>query len=115
MIFSPILAAQAAFLLIREIIKKWLPSFIGGYIFGFSSYELGQLLGHTNLTFTMAIPTILWLFILSEKNNWSAFKTTVFIGPLLAFQFYTSSEIYTTFFIFFVASYFIFYNIAVEY
>lgn len=100
MIISPILAAQAAFLMINEVCQKWWPSFIGGYLFGFSSYEFGQLLGHTNLTFTAFIPIIILAFILSYKNHWKKLKTGLIAGIFLAFQFYTSSEIFTTFFIF---------------
>jgi hypothetical protein len=103
-ILSPVLAAWSAFLMIREIIREWWPAFLGGYLFGFSTYEFGQLLGHLNLTFTAAIPLFLWVCILASKRSWKTWKTSVMLAMLLAFQFYTSSEIFTTFTIFLVAA-----------
>ena len=37
----PAVSAWAAFLLCRHLAGRFWPSLIGGYLFGFSSYELG--------------------------------------------------------------------------
>ncbi len=57
-IASPALAAFTTYLLCRRLIKRELPSLAGGYLFGFSSYEFVQLLGHLNLTLVFLIPVI---------------------------------------------------------
>jgi hypothetical protein len=53
---SPILAALFAFLLCRYITRNFAAALVGGYLFGFSSYMLGHMLGHPNLVLTFPIP-----------------------------------------------------------
>ena len=53
---SPILAAFFAFLLCRYITQSFLAALIGGYVFGFSAYMFGHMLGHLNLVLTFPIP-----------------------------------------------------------
>ncbi len=48
-LMSPALAAWCAFILCRHLCGAFLPSLIGGYLFGFSPYMLGHLLGHLSL------------------------------------------------------------------
>src|SRR5580700_6168814 len=51
------LAAAFTFMLCRRVGSAFWPSLLGGYIFGFSPYMLGQLLGgHLNLIFAFPIP-----------------------------------------------------------
>ena len=45
MLASPVLAAFFAFLLCRYITRHFAASLVGGYLFGFSAYMLGHLLG----------------------------------------------------------------------
>ncbi len=59
-IASPALAAFTAYLLCRRG-RRELPAVVGGYLFGFSSYEFGQLLGHLNLTLIFLIPVMVHL------------------------------------------------------
>jgi hypothetical protein len=53
---SPILAALFAFLLCRYVSGSFLAALVGGYVFGFSAYMLGHMLGHLNLVLTFPIP-----------------------------------------------------------
>lgn len=53
---SPILAALFAFLLCRYITHSFPAALVGGYLFGFSAYMLGHMLGHLNLVLTFPIP-----------------------------------------------------------
>jgi hypothetical protein len=57
-IAGPALAAFTAYLLCRRIVGRELPAVAGGYLFGFSSYELAQLNGHLNLTLIFLIPVM---------------------------------------------------------
>ena len=56
MLASPVLAAFFAFLLCRYITRSFAASLVGGYLFGFSAYMLGQLLGHLHLVLIFPIP-----------------------------------------------------------
>src|SRR4029077_5320514 len=62
-LLAPAISAWTAFLLCRRITRDHSASFVGGLLFGFSSYEVGQMLGHLNLTFIFLIPTIVYLVI----------------------------------------------------
>src|SRR2546423_310872 len=62
-VLAPTLAAFTAFLLCRRITRKWLPSLVGGYLFGFSSYLLGQLFGHPHLTLVFLLPVMVHIVL----------------------------------------------------
>lgn len=61
MLAAPMLAAFFAFVLCRYITGDFASSLIGGYLFGFSSYMLGQLLGHLHLVLIFPIPVAVHL------------------------------------------------------
>src|SRR5262249_13940520 len=56
MLLAPVLAAFFAFLLCRYVTGRFVASLFGGYVFGFSTYMLGQLLGHLHLVLVFPIP-----------------------------------------------------------
>jgi hypothetical protein len=58
---SPVLSAWSAFLLARHLTKDWPAALLAGYLFGFSSYELGHMIAHLNLETIWLIPIILLL------------------------------------------------------
>jgi hypothetical protein len=60
-IVSPVLAALTAYLLCRRIVRRELPAVAGGYLFGFSTYQFAQLIGHLNLTLVFLIPVMVHL------------------------------------------------------
>jgi hypothetical protein len=91
-----VLSAFAAFLLCNELTDKFLPSLVGGWLFGFSSYEIGHLMGHLNLDFTASIPALVWLAVLQDRGEIRV-RTFIAAGTgLLVFQFGTSTEIFAT-------------------
>jgi hypothetical protein len=93
---APILSAFAAFLLCNALTNKYFPSLVGGWVFGFSSYEIGQLIGHLPLDFTACIPALAWLAVLRYRSGISG-RIFVAAGTgLLTFQFGTSTEIFAT-------------------
>ncbi len=69
---APALAAWTAFLLCEYVTDDWLAALFGGYLYGFSSYELGQLLGHFNLDFICLVPVVLLLCIRRVRGDMSA-------------------------------------------
>ncbi|WP_225197628.1 hypothetical protein [Gluconobacter oxydans] len=58
-VVAPACAAFAAFLLLQSVTGRWGPAFLGGLVFGFSPYEMGQSLGHLNLTSIALVPLCL--------------------------------------------------------
>ncbi len=101
------LNAFAVFLICRSLSIHYWPSIFGGFIFFFSSYQWGQLVGHLNLTVTFAILFLIYLFILRLNDRIGRIKYIIFCSILLAFQFGVSNEIYTTAIIFAFMAYII--------
>jgi hypothetical protein len=95
-LLGPALSATTCFYLIYFITKKYMPSLIGGNIYGFSSYELGQLLGHTNLYINFLIPLAILLFLLRLHGRLNKPVYIVLLTLTAVFQFGTSIEIFTT-------------------
>jgi hypothetical protein len=63
-ILAPATAGWSAYLLAEHITGDWLASLIGGYLFGFSSYEVCHALGNTlNLVLVFLIPLIVLLCV----------------------------------------------------
>jgi len=87
------LDAWCAFLLCRHLCKSFLPALAGGYIFGFSPYILGQLLGHLSLTLVFPIPLAVYLVILRFQRLISAPRFTILFALTVLFQFLCRNEI----------------------
>jgi hypothetical protein len=95
-IAAPSLGAFAAFLLCKELSHKYFPSLVGGWLFGFSSYEIGQLMGHLPLDFTVCVPAIAWLAVLRGRGKIRGGYFIALSTALLTLQFGTSIEIFAT-------------------
>jgi len=93
---GPALGAFAAFLLCYELTDHYCPSLIGGWLFGFSSYEIGQLCGHLQLDFVACVPALLWLGVLRYKDRISRRLFLFASGIILTVQFGTSTELFAT-------------------
>ena len=70
-LLAPALSAWTAFLLARYLTRDTFSSFIGGYLFGFSSYELGQLLGHLHTNLIFVVPLLLLFVVQRVKGDLS--------------------------------------------
>lgn len=95
-ILAPALAGWAGFLLCRRVTDRLWPSVAGGYLFGFSSYEAGQLHGHINLFLVFPVPLGAYLMVRRLDGSLSR---RVFIGLLAAVlvgEFLISTEVSAT-------------------
>ena len=110
-LLAPVTAAFSAYLLFRYLKLNYFASFAGGYIFGFSSYEMGQLLAHINLIYIFPIP--LMLILILKRFNGNIRKTSfIFLTAILmVFLLGVTTEIITTyvFFLFLSLAIFIIY------
>ncbi len=92
-VLAPALSAWTAFLLARYLTRDWNAALIGGYLFGFSSYEIGQLMGHLNLDLLFLVPVAVLLCI---KNVEGTISRGRFIAGLIAVfltEFFLSTEL----------------------
>jgi hypothetical protein len=96
MILAPALAAWTAYLLCRHVTRSSWPSLAGGYLFGFSSYELGHLLGHMNLSWVFLVPLATLVILRYVEGSLDARGLVFRLGPLLALQFLLSTELLFT-------------------
>jgi hypothetical protein len=92
-IASPVLAALTAYLLCRRIVGRELPAVAGGYLFGFSAYELAQLNGHLNLTLIFLIPTMVYIALRRADRELSRSAYLACMALLLALQAGLSTEL----------------------
>jgi hypothetical protein len=92
----PALAAFTAFLLCRHLTRAFWPSVAGGYLFGFSSYMLGQLLGHMHMTAVFLVPLVALAVVRFVQGELGPRGLAWRLGLLLALQFSFSTELYFT-------------------
>jgi hypothetical protein len=96
-IASPALAAWTAFILCRYVSQSFWPALLGGYIFGFSSYMLGQTLGgHLHMALVFPVPLALYIVALGFDRVLKPSSCAVLLGATLAVQFLLSVEIFAT-------------------
>lgn len=96
MLLSPALAALTTYVLVYHLTREFWPSLIGGYLFGFSSYEISELTAHLHLTFTFAIPLCTYLAILFFEDKIKPIVFALLMGVILSFQFSISTEVFAT-------------------
>jgi hypothetical protein len=95
-ILMPALAAWTAFLLCRHLTGSFWPSFVGGYLFGFSSYMFGHLQGHVHMTSVFLVPLVALVVLRYIEAELSGHGLVVRLGPLLALQLLFSTELIFT-------------------
>jgi hypothetical protein len=96
MLLSPVLAAWFAFLLCRYVTRAFWPSLLGGWLFGFSTYMLGQLVGHLNLTLVFLVPAIVHLVLRALSGELGRRRFIVLLALALTLQFSFSVETFVS-------------------
>jgi hypothetical protein len=91
---APALAAWAAFLLCREVTGTFWPSLLGGYVFGFSSYELGHLLGHLSHVLIFPIPLAAYLVVRAVRGTIGPIAFVLALAATLTLQFLFAMELF---------------------
>ena len=95
-ILAPALAAWAAFLLCQEVTASRWPSLVGGYLFGFSTYEIAQMHGHVNLFLMFPVPLAAYLFVRFARGRLSRRSFTWLFALALVAEFSISTEVFAT-------------------
>ena len=87
MMLMPPLAAFGAFILCRRVTGAMWPSVLGGYIFGFSPYMLGEMLGHLVCVPFFPLPLIGLVVLKRLDDEISSARFSVMLAALLVIQF----------------------------
>jgi hypothetical protein len=90
---SGILSAWFAYRLCRYVTGAWLPSLVGGYVFGFSSYELGQTIGHLHLIPIFMVPAAVHLVLLRLDGRIGVRRFVILLAAVFALQVLISTEV----------------------
>ncbi|HXY73152.1 MAG TPA: hypothetical protein VEM41_11455 [Actinomycetota bacterium] len=97
LILSIPVAALCAFLLCSRITRTFLPALAGGYVFGFSPFEIDHTsVGHLNLMLAFLLPLGVYVMVLGWERSISTRTTIVLLSAILAFEFLTSTELFAT-------------------
>ena len=95
-LLAPALGAWAAFLLARHITRDFGASLVGGYIFGFSTYEVEQLYGHMHCNLSFIPPLLVLLALVRLRDGLGRLKFIVAAAALLLLQIGLSTEVLAT-------------------
>ena len=107
-LLAPAISAWTAYLLARWLTNNTPAAWIGGYLFGFSSYELGHLLGHLQLEMIFLVPLLVLFSLrrLAEQMRRSRYIAAMAVA--LVIQVGISTEIFATACVFGAAAWAIF-------
>jgi hypothetical protein len=95
-LLAPALAAWTAYVLCRYVTKNVPASLVGGYLFGFSTYELNHLENHLNLILVFPIPFAAYLVLLRLAGEIRPFAFVLLLAATLALQFMFMPEVSAT-------------------
>lgn len=92
----PPLAGWTCFLLCLYVTRRYWPSALGGYIFGFSPYMLSQLRQHLVLILVFPIPLAIFLVLRRVRGDITRRRFAILFAIVMATQFLFSAELFTT-------------------
>jgi hypothetical protein len=96
-VICPALGAWSAFLLCRYITKDFWSSVVGGYLFGFSAYVLGHMLGgHLDCFAVFILPLIVYLVLAQIEGRIERRTFALLFFALLVAQFLIAAEVVAT-------------------
>lgn len=97
-LLAPPLGAIAAYALAYTLTRRALAAFIAGWIFGFSTYVVGAMLGHLQTDFVPLVP-LAFLVVFQRHRNPDAFRPVPYVASLSLIaiaQFLISLETFVT-------------------
>jgi hypothetical protein len=92
----PAVSAFTAYLLCRHLTGSLWASLVGGYLFGFSSYMLGQEQGHMHMTAVFLLPLIALAAVRYLQGEIDGRGVAWRLGVLFGLQFWLSTELLLT-------------------
>jgi hypothetical protein len=95
-LLSPALAAFFSFRLCQYLTGRVAPALVGGFLFGFSSYMLGQMIGHLNLTLVFFVPLAVHIVLRRVDGVIGRRRFVISIAAVVAGQALLSTEVLFT-------------------
>ena len=98
MLLAPALTAAAMCLLMYELTHHPWVSLWAGYMVGFSSYEVSQMLAHLHLTFVCLVPLALWVGVrlYRRSGQFMPWGLVAGLAAIVLGQFLISTEVLAT-------------------
>ena len=94
-VMAPALASWAAYLACHRLTHRFWPSIVGGYLFGYSAYVLGNM-GFLNLILVFPIPILLYLTIRDVEGSLGPVAFVAGSSAALVGLFSISTEVFAT-------------------
>ena len=96
-IASPALAAFFAFLLCRRLTGgRFWPALLGGWLFGFSDYVLGQMIEHLHMTVVFLVPAIVHIVLRAQAGELSRRRFIALMTLALVLQISFATELFAS-------------------
>lgn len=95
-LLAPVLGAWCAYRLCLYLTRKPAPAILGGYLYGFCCYALGELEGHLHLVFTFGPPLVVLLALKRLDERISARRYLVLTALVLLAQLSCGTELTLT-------------------
>jgi hypothetical protein len=92
-VLSPAVAATAMYALCRGLTGRDSASLLGGWLYGFSTYELSPVVGHANLMLIAVLPLAVLVVVLRAQERLGRGRFIAFMTFLFLIQLFTSSEV----------------------
>jgi len=93
-LLAPATAAWSCFLLARWVTGLHGAALVAGMLFGFSSYELGQTIGHLHLTLVFPIPLCILFVLRRATGDLTRRRFLLYLTAALTLLFVTSTELF---------------------
>lgn len=93
---GPAISAWTCYLLCKYLSRSFYAALAGGFVYGFSVYELNQNLGHTHVTLVMLPPLAALLTIRYVRGQISSRWFVAAMAAVIGAQLLTSSEVLFT-------------------
>jgi hypothetical protein len=93
-LLAPATTAWTAFILARWVTGFAWPAFVAGTLFGFSSFEDGQTIGHLHLTLLFAVPICVLVVLRRHAGELTTARFVLYLTAALSAQFLFSTEIF---------------------
>jgi hypothetical protein len=93
---APAVSAFTAYLLCRHLTRSLWAALVGGYLFGFSSYVLGQEEGHLHMTAVFLLPLMALTVVRYLRGEIGGRGVAWRLGVLYGLQFWLSTELLLT-------------------
>jgi hypothetical protein len=92
-LLAPVLSAFCAYLLCLRITRAPLAAVVGGYLFGFATYQLAQA-ATLNLCFTFLLPCLVWVCLARLGRDIGRRRCVLLLCLILPAEFLISTEIF---------------------